>query len=567
MAGPNSVWNNGNQYQQVVGMQGTQMVMGQPVYAYNDGVYDFPNLTTVYTADRLVDNPEEDAWTKRNIKIKEIGNEGAVKYSFRPALVPISNFNPTSSIGNKSIGTGLNVTGNNILYLQQEFWINEFSQMTKNKFLDAILTGLMSEYPKSLAIVKQSLSLLECSLFCLATGQFYFANFIGKKNPPDLGDPNSVTQGELNLIWSTQQPAKAPLAKIWNIQNTPLWNELRRLSNFVLKYPMSLGMWNVGYDMKKLNWIISYYVKNNLAMSMDLGWPTETNVSMVKNGTIDGAIIDRWFNFITSSTTTIPFLQNYVAQVTPEQLPVNNNGGQILGFGANNVMSFSFLGYVCAMSIFEGAIESYYTQPVPMNPFNLSGTKLWYRIGNVFGWGQVHVPNYWGTNYMFLDTDYGMKITNFTEVAAGGTPDSDWSIKTVGTTEDNDDPLITAIKTANGITYTATYQLLYNQILTDQTQAQALLLEWEPNMGYGDFCFPKLPTSINQVIPGNVVGFTYSKWLQYRDLKSQDFPVTVTSTGQRTTIGDLTKIGWNQMTYSDWNITFAFPADAPVVAN
>lgn len=562
----NSVWNNQNQYNQVTGKMGVQLVMGQARFKYENGIYDFPNLVTKITTQRLQDNPEDSAWFKRNVKIKEIGNTGTVLYTFKPALLPTSNYSPSSK-GVASYTTGLNVSGNNICFLQQEVFINEFTTMTENEFMNSIMNTLISSYPKSLTLVKQSLSLLECSLFCLATGQFYFANFLGKKGPYSPNNPNSVSAGNLNLIWSTQEPARAPLNERLGIQNTEFVDEAYALSDFSMKFQMSYGMWNVGFDMDKLNWLVSYFVKNNLAKVLGLGWPTETNLRMINNKTIDGAVVDRWFNFITSPTTTIPFLQNYIPQVTPEQLPVDSSGGQILGYGANNVMNFSFLGYLVAMSIFEGAIESYYTPPVPMNPMNIDNTKLWYRIGNVFGWGQVHVPVLWGTNYAFLDTAYGTRVTSFTITqAAAGTQDSDWTIQNRTTAENSTDPLITAVKTANGVTYTAVYQLLYNQILTDQTQAQALLLEWEPNMGYDTFAFPQLPTSITEIIPNNVAQMTYEDWLRYRDLQSQTHPVTMQD-GSQKTIGDLTKIGWNQMTYSDWNITFAFPQDAPVFAN
>ena len=487
-------------------------------------------------------------------------------YTFRPALLPISNYS-SSSAGVRSQGAALNVTGNNILFLQEEFWINEFTGLTDNQFISGVMNSLLSTYPKSLAIIKQSLSMLECSLFCLATGQFYFANFLGRKNSYNPSNPNNIVAGNLNLIWSTQQPAKATPGQKLGIQDTNFIDEAYAMSDFTMKFPLAYGMWNIGFSMEKLHWMVSYFVKNNLAKSLGLGWPTETNVRMVNNNTIDSAVIDRWFNFITAPTYTLPILQNYIPQVSPEQLPTDNSGGQILGFGANNVMDFSFLKYLVAMSIYEGAIESYYTPPVPMNPWNIDNSKLWYRIGNVFGWGQVHVPNYWGTNYMFLDTAYATRITSYTSgPAAAGTQDADWTIKT-SSNADNGDPLFTAVRTVNGVTYTATYQLLYNQMLTDQTQAQALLLEWEPNMGYSDFAFPTLPTSITEVIPGNVCNYTYSQWAQYRDLLSQAHPVELAGTNQQVTIGDLTMIGWNQMTYSDWSINFAQPQDFPVIGN
>lgn len=41
-------------------------------------------------------------------------------------------------------------------------------------------------------------------------------------------------------------------------------------------------------------------------------------------------------------------------------------------------------------------------------------------------------------------------------------------------------------------------------MLDDMTQAQALLLNWEPNMGYDRYCFPCLPTDITDTLSRTV---------------------------------------------------------------
>ena len=153
-----------------------------------------------------------------------------------------------------------------------------------------------------------------------------------------------------------------------------------------------------------------------------------------------------------------------------------------------------------------------------------------------------------------------------------------------------------------------------NQMLDDMTQAQALLLNWEPDMGYDRYCFPNLPTDITEVMSytvnsnstavqgqiatvGNSCGLTFAQWAGLRDINCLGTNVTVTNSantiytatntnGTQTQtptavatqgqaldvlpptqypLMDLVKIGWNQLYLQPYQWRWNMPNDAPYI--
>lgn len=535
--------------------------IANPAFTINGQQYPLVNAVSEFQFKKLIENSYDDSWNK-GIKVRETGNEGTVQYTFMPVALPVSNFTQ-SDIGNRSFGTKANVWGKNMMVLQTNFWTNEYVALTDRDYIDSIQKQLIGTYAKSIAIMKNELSLIENAIYCLATGQFYFADEIGKKISGDPLDPNNIDNGELNILWTLQKPRLTPDVNtiLGGTSNFFLKQELSKISAWLMTWTMSLTQFNIGFSLNRLSVVASNYFRNNLAQALDMGWPTQTNMDMVKNSSFVSPTLSRWFNLLLTDTDTTPLLQNEVPMVSPEILPNGDNAGQPLGYGINNICNMSYLKNVIGMTTFDGAMEQYYTTNVPFNPYNLGG-KTWYRLGYAWGWGQVHIPNYWGTSYMFLDPSAYINITNFSTAAApAGATNKDWTVTSSSSTTNND-PIYTVEKTLNGIIYTATYQMLINQLLTDMTQAQAWELYMEPGMKYDLYAFPSLPTQITDTISGNVANLTFLQWATYSSFFGLNKSLTVD--GKQQKIFDLRKVGYNQLTFAPFTIPWTYPVGTPI---
>lgn len=640
------------------------MGIANPAFTVNGQTYDFANAISKLTFKKLTQNSYDNLWNKA-IKVQEMGNEGTVQYTFMPAVLPVSNFSQ-SDIGNRSFGTQMNVWGKNIMFLQTNFWTNEFTALTSKDYLDSIQKMLLGTYSKSISIMKNELSILENTLFCLATAQFYFTDELGRKLQTDPNDPNNLNLGEVNMIWSTQSPRLSIPNSIWgNAPQAFLKQELNALSTWLMLYPQSINTFNIGYSLDRLAVICSLYMRTNLAYALNMGWPTETNMNMVQNSSYVKPALSQWYNLILTDTNTVPYFQNDIGMVSQESMgSVSNNTytGNPLGYGINNVCPLSYTRNIVAMTSFEGAIDQYYTNDVPFNPYNIGGAKTWYRLGYTWGWGQVHVPNYWGTSYMLLDPKAYCQVF-YTNAQATANPDCDWTmstsynitvngtstsytmaepsnfpsnlsgfemwsiqdnastgvafvqltwgtntttnpmyISTVGGTpycagvDNMENPYFVYNKVAHGVQYTVVVGYNINQLLTDMYQAQTILNQWEPGMGYGRYCFPALPTVVNDTLSnyeannnvnggdqyeiGNSCGLTFAQWAGLRSLRALSTTVQVTNPNTTGNINvfnlipngtyqllELVKIGYNQLYLQPYQYYFSMPNGAPYINN
>ena len=322
----------------------------------------------------------------------------------------------------------------------------------------------------------------------------------------------------------------------------------------------------------------------------------------------------------------------------------------------------SYTRNIVAMTSFEGAIDQYYTNDVPFNPYNIGGSKTWYRLGYTWGWGQVHVPNYWGTSYMLLDPKAYCHIFQVCTVP-NSNPDCDWTqnvsytvnvngtttsynftqpsnlitsfngfdnwnngsnsdggtqtitltwanpstanpmyISTVGGTpycnssDGYSNPYFIYNKVANGVQYTIVVGYNINQLLTDMTQAQTILMQWEPGMGYGRYCFPNLPFNTEDALEmditnsnlnsgaqfslGNSCSLTFAQWAGLRSLRALSTTLQVNNNNTSSNITgmnlipsgtyqllDLVKIGYNQLYFQPYQYFFSMPNGAPYINN
>ena len=410
-----AVWSNPGNVSVQHGTIDVATIMGiaNPSFKVNGNAVDFATAVGAITFKKLTQNAYDSGWNKA-IRVQAMGNEGTVQYTFMPAVLPVSNFSQ-SDIGNRSFGTQMNVFGKNIMFLQTNFWTNEFVALTDTNYLDNIQKQLLGTYSKSIAIMKNELSIMENALFCLASGQFLFADEIGKKILQDPSDPNNLLTGAPQILWSTRQPRKDALNTfLGNIPQAFLKQELNALSTWLMTWGMTITTFAVGYSIDQLALACSYYMRSNLAMALNLGWPTDTNMQLVNRPSFVATALSQWFNLVLTDVNTMPYFQNEVGLVTQETMgSVNANGtfsGQPLGYGINNICNMNYTKNIIGMTVYAGALDQYYTTEVPFNPYNISSSKTWYRLGYTWGWGQVHVPNYWGTSWMFLDPNAYIEV-------------------------------------------------------------------------------------------------------------------------------------------------------------
>ena len=753
MAG--NVWNNPGNVSVQHGTIDVATIMGiaNPSFKVNGQTMDFATAIAQLQFKKLTQNPYDSGWNKA-IRVQAMPNEGTVQYTFMPAVLPVSNFSQ-SDMGNRSFGTQMNVFGKNIMFLQTNFWTNEFVALTSENYLDNIQKMLLGTYSKSIAIMKTELSIMENALFCLATGQYLFADEIGKKILQDPSDPNNLLVGTPQILWSTRQPRKDALDTfLGNIPQAFLKQELNALSTWLMTWGMTITTFAVGYSIDQLALACSYYMRSNLAMALNLGWPTDTNMQLVNRPSFVATALSQWFNLVLTDVNTMPYFQNEVGLVTQESMgQVNANGtfsGQPLGYGINNICNMNYTKNIIGMTVYAGALDQYYTTEVPFNPYNIASSKTWYRLGYTWGWGQVHVPNFWGTSWMFLDPNAYIEVLNLpgayiqdaeytgsalkspqwlpindptlsgvttssiqftgnvipnvkvpgwyiyatTGTTAGtyeltsdpSTPGayqaylslsgtgsdfttvgtdpcalpgstsgaalnigswSDFNGSTVGyydatgqfvsttvsslgnySTIQSDevfaDPIYAAVYVpANSGNTSGNFQLMLytyhlNQLLDDMTQAQAVELSWEPNMGYDTYCFQSLPSDINQPLArgsytttggsqtftplniqlpsgdtatiGNSCGLTFAQWAMTRSLRALSMNMQVTNSYNTITNGttgkpainngqlnlipngtrqllDMVRVGYDQLYMQPFQYLFNMPNGAPYISD
>lgn len=562
-------FNNNNSYLQQSGTIPGSNIMGiSPVKVKGGQVLPFAQAIGKITQDNFIDNSYDSAYLMK-LKMREVSMTGEIQYVFKPAALPVSNYAQTDA-GNRSFGTELQVYGKPILWLQTNFWTNEFVNTTDPKYIPGIQEMLLTSYAKSISITKGLLAFQEATLFSLASGQFYFVDELGRTADVDPLDPNDVDMGAIAFTWSTQQPTKIPQQTyLGNTSKAFLQRELNMMSKWLMNFPLSINTFAIGYDLDKIHIDCSYYMRSNLANAINLGWPTETNVKVLNNKSFDNAYLSNWLNITLTNTGTFPYLQNSFKLVQQEQAPTSGNGGgSILGFGVNNINDFSYLNNVVAYISMEGSMECYTTPYVPFNPY--TNSKTWYRLGGTWGWGQVHLPILSATNYALIDSNTYITI-NSRQSEATTKPNQDW---VAASTNNNaaTNPTYQAIKIVNGIQYTVNYTIDLEQLLDDMTQAQAIEQLWEGGMEYDVYNFPTLPTTIdgyvntnanNEVIGGLQNKMTFATWAQYRSFKALN-KTFINSKGKAQQLMTLNKIGQNQFTFADFNLSFGFPQDTPV---
>ena len=555
--------------------------------SYNGQSLSYAQFIQKITNTQLVYNPYERAWLTKKLRTIETSMNGTKPYAFGPAAVPVSNYNP-SDYGNRNFTTGFQVFGTPILFLQTNFWVNEFiNTIAPDVFKNSLQDMLLNSYSKSIAIVKAQLSALEAVMFSLATGQFFFVDFLGDNVVNDPLNPNSLGNGMTKILWSTQAPVKIPQQTfLGNTQKSFIQQEIDMLSKFMMKFPLSIDDFAIGYDLDKIHIDCSYFMRSNLATAINLGWPTDTNMNVLKSKSYEGAYLSQWLNVTLTDTGTLPFFQNNVPLV--QQAQAANNVP--LGYGINNVSaSFSYLKNVVGYISMEGSIEQYVTPYVPFNPY--TDSKTYYRLGGVWGWGQVHLPIYARTNYALLDSKAYIKVTSNTQTTTT-TADHDWTVSLAKinnidnpTVNDyytaNTNPTYTAIKVLNGIEYTLSYVIMLDQLIDDMIQAQAILASWEPGMQYPmwywgtDFATADLQdTSYNVGLTGTALqnttpikNWTFGQWLQARSLNGLATTFTNSVNNQTNTVMDVIKIGDYPFAFTNNNATYEYPADAPAVPN
>ena len=551
-----------NSYQQTSGQIPLQELMGIAKLKVGGETSPFLQAGSKLTQNIFIDNVYNKWFFSKGLRTREVSGTGSYQYVFKPAALPVSNYAQTDA-GNRSFATEFQVYGQHILFLQTNFWSNEFVSLTKSDFISGIQEMLLGSYSKSIAMVKAMLGFQEAAMFSLASGQFFLTDWLGKTTDDDVGDPNNVDVGNITILWSTQQPVKS--AELTTLVNrTPIRKELNMLSTFMMKYDLAYNMFAIGYDLDKIHIDCSPYMRKNLAQVLNLGWPTETNMNMLNKKSYIGPELSRWFNITLTDTGTQPLLQNRIPLVAPEVAPNASGGGSPLGYGVNNVNDFGYLKHLVAYISMDGSVETYTTPYVPFNPY--TNSKTFYRLGGTWGWGQVHLPILSATNYALIDSRAYITINSIT-TAATQDANHDWQAALQSNTGTTTNPTYTATMIFNGIQYTCTYTLNIQQLLDDMTQAQAIEMLWEPGMGYDIYNFPTLPTTINGPMSDANSPFkntmSFATWAQYRSLTGLNKSF-LTNDGTKVPLIDLLNIGNNQGTFGPFAFNFSFPQDTPV---
>lgn len=550
-----------NSYQQTSGQIPLQELIGMSKLTVGGQNLPFVQAGSKLTQNIFIDNIYNNWFFTKGLKTREVSGTGEYQYVFKPAALPVSNYAQTDA-GNRSFATEFQVYGKHILFLQTNFWSNEFVTLTKEDFITGIQEMLLGSYTKSIAMVKAMLGFQEATMFSLASGQFFLTDWLGKTTDDDVGDPNNVDVGNITILWSTQQPAKA--GQLTTLVNrSPLRKELDMLSTFMMKFDLAYNMFAIGYDLDKIHIDCSPYMRKNLATALNLGWPTETNMNMLNKKSYLGAELSRWFNVTLTDTGTQPLLQNRIPLVAPEVAPNAANGGNPLGYGVNNVNDFGYLKNLVAYISMDGSVETYTTPYVPFNPY--TNSKTFYRLGGTWGWGQVHLPILAATNYALIDSRAYININGITTKTTTEA-NHEWQA-TLENGGGGANPTYNAVMVHNGIEYTANYTLNIQQLLDDMTQAQAIEQLWEPGMMYQVYNFPKLPTTIDGYISDANSPFsnnmTFATWAQYRSLTGLNKSF-LTKDGNKVPLIDLLTIGNNQGTFGAFDFSFTFPQDTPV---
>ena len=594
-----------NAYKPTSGTLNVLEALNYPNSTYNGQQLSNAQLIARLSQDTICYNSYENAWLTKGLRTIQIEMAGTKQYSYTFAAMPVSNYSPFD-YGNRSFATGFQVYGMPIMFLQTNFWFNEFQQAIDAKtFTKSLQDLLLNSYQKSIKIVKAELSIMEAVLFSLATGQFFLVDELGEKVAYDPLDPNNLNMWKFKVLWSTQQPQKIPQQTyLGNTTKSFIHNELNMLSKWLMKFPLSINQFAIGYDLNKIHLDVSYYARTNLAEALNLGWPTDTNMKILGNKSYDGATLSQWLNITLTDTGTLPFLQNDIGMVAQENYP-----NQVLGYGINNVSSgFSYLKNVVGYVSHEGSIEQYTTPYIPFNPY--TDSKTYYRLGGVWGWGQVHLPILANTNYALIDSQTYIQINSQTQ-AATTKADQDWvatlqDLTTVnidvptGTTSNltnyyiyGTNPQYTATKILNGIEYTVQYTMNIQQLLDDILQAQSILTLWEPGMNYAQCYWGgndgdgitnanwELGSGVGQVQNSNSLindylasndsssplpaTWTMGHWLQYRSLRGLSKVFLNSQTNNNSSLMDVFKVGDFQFLYCPNMITSQFPADAPSV--
>ena len=550
-----------NSYQQTSGQIPLQELMGMSKLTVGGQNLPFVQAGSKLTQNIFIDNVYNNWFFTKGLKTREVSGTGEYQYVFKPAALPVSNYAQTDA-GNRSFATEFQVYGKHILFLQTNFWSNEFITLTKEDFITGIQEMLLGSYTKSISMVKAMLGFQEAAMFSLASGQFLLTDWLGKTTDDDVGDPNNVDVGNITILWSTQQPAKA--GQLTTLVNrTPMRKELDMLSTFMMKFDLAYNMFAIGYDLDKIHIDCSPYMRKNLSQVLNLGWPTETNMNVLNKKSYIGPELSKWFNITLTDTGTQPLLQNRIPLVAPEVAPNAANGGNPLGYGVNNVNDFGYLKNLVAYISMDGSVETYTTPYVPFNPY--TNSKTFYRLGGTWGWGQVHLPILAATNYALIDSRAYITINSIT-TATSTEANHEWQA-TLASGGGAANPIYNAVMVHNGIEYTANYTLNIQQLLDDMTQAQAIEQLWEPGMMYQVYNFPTLPTTIDGYISDTNSPFsnnmTFATWAQYRSLTGLNKSF-LTKDGNKVPLIDLLTIGNNQGTFGPFDFSFTFPQDTPV---
>lgn len=564
------VYNNSNQYSQASGQIPVGEVMGiEGLVSYNGQSLSYGQYIQKITQDIFLNNSYVNEYITRKLNTTEVQNNGTRQYTLTPALVPVSNFTE-SDIGNRNFSTAINVYGMLILYLQTNFWANNLINMTGGQFKAGIQERLIGTLQKSIPIAKNYLSLLEETMFCLATGQFFFTDLLGKNIQTNVNNNNNMYIKSNTFLWDAQQPMMMGSNGAQNIGGKEqLIEEFNSLSALMTRYPLSnKSLFAFGYNLDDITMYSSFVFRQNLSQAMNWGAPFDANVRMVDEKSFERSTFSNWYNIALTNRTTLPQLQNGVGMVQQAIQPSASGAGSPLGFGFNNVADFSYLNNVVGISSHKDSVETYITQWEDFNPYS-TGSKNFYRLGGMFGWGQVHLPNYSGAEFALLDTSNYIKVLSKTTSKASNNNYVDWTI-TATSEASNGDPITTATMSVNGITTTIQAQFLYNQALTDIKQAQQVLMQWEPGMQYEIYNFPQFPTDIDDAMPGTNIttdgttAMTFSVWLQNKSLHALQQSFIVNNVDKQ--LISLIDFGNNQGTYAPFDYSLTFPTNLPVLS-
>lgn len=552
-------------------LYGVAELMGYAPQTLGGGTY--AQVISNITFKQLTNNSFNDAWFSRYIKTTEVGDiTGSVVYNFSPALLPVSNFAQTD-LGNRTFATMMQQQGNTIWYLQANVWVDAMAQFTAKFFADGIQNQLIARIPKSVAIVKSLLIAMETTLFTLATGQFFMCDNLGLSVNLDASNPNNLNAGFVAPQWTALTPRlKQTAESVLPSNKREMQEEFDLLSTFLIKFPTSYNYLGVGYDLKNVKIYGSYNMRNNLAtQTLNTGWPTDVNRDMINKSSIEGAEISRWFNVLMTDFGTLPYLQNKITRVTGEILPSTDGTGSPLGYGFNNVMDFSYLSNVVAIITDNDAIQTLVGKTIPFNPY--TDSKTFYRLGFAWNFGITHPATLAMTTYSLLNSKKYIQQTGFGVGDAQGQADKDWTLTSALTSTPNGNLQGSYNKIANGKSYSVTLTYDFNQLLTDMTQAQAILKNWEPGMKYEIYNFPKLPLSVNDSLKteysyGDAGGTpNFASWARYRSLRALGTMVSNINSGDTATLNEIINLGNNQLTYAPWDFTTTYPTDTPIANN